>query len=79
MLVTNRLTLDSPELGIEFATALHKLYSNDFQIEKMITLVANRQTIDDLNAGVDPRFISSKWNEALEGFEKVRERYLLYK
>jgi uncharacterized protein YbbC (DUF1343 family) len=79
MVVTNRLTLDSPELGIELAAALHKLYPNDFQIAKLMTLIANQQTIEDLNAGVDPRFISSKWNEALEGFAKIREKYLIYK
>ena len=79
MVVTNRLTLDSPELGIELAAALHKLYPNDFQMEKMLAILANQQTMDDLNAGVDPRFISSKWNEALGGWEKIREKYLIYK
>ena len=79
MVVTNRLTLDSPELGIELAAALHKLYPNDFQMNKMATLVANQQTMDDLNAGVDPRFISSKWNEALDGFDSIRQKYLIYK
>jgi uncharacterized protein YbbC (DUF1343 family) len=79
MVVTNRQTLDSPEMGIELAAALHKLYPNDFQTEKLITLVANQQTLDDLNAGVDPRFISSKWNDALEQFDGVRAKYLIYK
>jgi len=79
IIVTNRLTLDSPALGIELAAALHKLYPNDFQMNKMITLVANQQTMDDLNAGVDPRFISSKWNEALDSFETTRQKYLIYK
>ncbi len=79
MVVTNRQTLDSPEMGIELAAALHKFYPNDFHIEKLITLVANQQTLDDLNAGVDPRFISSKWNDALEQFDGVRSKYLIYK
>jgi len=79
IIVTNRLTLDSPELGIELAAALHKLYPNDFQMNKMITLVANQQTMDDLSTGVDPRFVSSKWNEALDSFEAVRQKYLIYK
>ena len=79
MVVTNRLNLDSPELGIELATALHRLYPSDFRLEKMTTLVANQQTMDDLSAGVDPRLISAKWNEALEGFEMVRQKYLIYK
>jgi uncharacterized protein YbbC (DUF1343 family) len=79
MIVTNRLNLDSTELGIELAAALHKLYPNDFQMDRMAKLVSNQQTMDDLNAGVDPRFISSKWNEALETFQPVREKYLIYK
>src|SRR5262249_12658570 len=81
VVVTNRLTLDSPELGLEMAAALYKLYPNDFRIEKMVSncCLAHQQTLDDLKAGVDPRFISSKWNEALEGFEKIREKYLIYR
>jgi uncharacterized protein YbbC (DUF1343 family)/CubicO group peptidase (beta-lactamase class C family) len=79
LIVTNRLTLDSPELGIELAAALHKLYPNDFQINKAITIIANQETLDAVNAGTDPRFISSKWNESLEGFETVRQKYLIYK
>ena len=79
MFVTNRLTLDSPELGIELAAALHKLYPSDFQMTRMMTILANQQTLDELQAGVDPRFISSKWNEALESFYPVREKYLIYK
>jgi len=77
--VTNRLSLDSTLLGLEIASALHKLYPNDFKMDKIGRLVANQQTIDDLNAGLDPRFISSKWNEALESFLPTREKYLLYK
>ncbi|HWC20588.1 MAG TPA: exo-beta-N-acetylmuramidase NamZ domain-containing protein, partial [Terriglobales bacterium] len=79
IVITNRLTLDSPELGIELAAALFKLYPNDFLRNKMMTLVANQQTMNDLNAGVDPRFISSKWNEALDSFEPIRQKYLIYK
>ena len=79
LFVTNRLALDSTELGLEIATALHKLYPNDFKLDRIARLIANQQTMDDLNAGVDPRFISSKWNEALETFLPIRDKYLLYK
>ena len=77
--VTNRLALDSTSLGVEIASALHKLYPNDFKMDKIARLVANQQTMDDLNVGLDPRFISSKWNDALESFLAIREKYLLYK
>ena len=79
IIVTNRLALDATGLGAEIAAALHKLYPNDFKIDKIARLVANQQTMDDLNAGVDPRFISSKWTEALEAFLPMREKYLIYK
>jgi uncharacterized protein YbbC (DUF1343 family)/CubicO group peptidase (beta-lactamase class C family) len=79
MVVTNRLTLDSPLLGIELAAALHKLYTNDFQINKAMTIIANQETLDELNAGTDPRFISSRWNEELERFTAIRQKYLIYK
>ena len=48
-------------------------------MERIARLVANQQTMDDLNSGIDPRLISSKWNEALETFLPVREKYLIYK
>lgn len=79
IVVTNRLTLDSPELGIELAAALLKLYTSDFQINKALTIIANQETLDALNAGKDPRFISSKWNEELQDFETIRQKYLIYK
>lgn len=79
IVLVNRLTLDSPELGIELAAALHKLYPNDFRMDKMMTILANQETMEDLNLGVDPRFISSKWNEALDSFRPIREKYLIYK
>jgi uncharacterized protein YbbC (DUF1343 family) len=79
MIVTDRLTLDSPELGLELASALHKLYPNDFDLAKMMQLVANQRTIDALMAGTDPRLISSWWNQAIEEFQTVRQKYLIYR
>jgi len=32
-----------------------------------------------LAAGRDPRRIADDWREALEAFQKTREKYLLYK
>jgi uncharacterized protein YbbC (DUF1343 family)/CubicO group peptidase (beta-lactamase class C family) len=79
IVVLNRYALDAPELGLELANALHKLYASDFQIQKIAALVANAETMDALNAGTDPRFISSRWNDAIEKFEEIRKKYLIYK
>ncbi len=79
IVLTDRNGLDAPELGIELAAALHKLYAADFKIEKMQALLVNQSVYDALMAGQDPRRIGQDWRDELEKFGKVREKYLLYK
>jgi uncharacterized protein YbbC (DUF1343 family) len=79
IVVTDRNGFDAPELGIELAAALHKLYAADFKIEKMQGLLVNQSAFDALMAGQDPRRIQQDWTEGLEQFGKVREKYLIYK
>jgi len=79
IILTDRNGFDAPELGIELAAALHKLYAADFKIERMTDLLVNQSAYDALVAGQDPRRIAQDWQEGLENFQKVRERYLLYK
>jgi len=79
LVVLDRNTLDSPELGIELASALHKLYPNDFKLEKMKDLLVNQAVFEAITAGEDPRRIAEDWQERLDGFVRLRERYLLYK
>ena len=79
LIVLDRNTLDSPELGIELASALHKLYPNDFKLERMSDLLVNQAVLDAIGAGEDPRRIAADWQERLEEFVRLREKYLLYK
>jgi uncharacterized protein YbbC (DUF1343 family)/CubicO group peptidase (beta-lactamase class C family) len=79
IVVTDRNGFDAPELGIELASALRKLYPADFKIERMPELLMNQSVYDALVAGQDPRRIAQEWQEELEKFQKVREKYLLYK
>ena len=78
-MLLDRNTFDAPELGIELAAALHKLYPSDFKIEKMQDLLLNQATYDALVAGQDPRRIAEDWEERLRLFVTMREKYLLYK
>ena|SRR5579863_8148760 len=68
-----------PELGIELASALHKLYPDHFKMERMQELLVNQSVYDALVAGQDPRRIAQDWQDGLEKFGKVREKYLIYK
>jgi uncharacterized protein YbbC (DUF1343 family)/CubicO group peptidase (beta-lactamase class C family) len=79
VVLTDRNGFDAPEMGIELAAALHKLYPADFKIDRMHELLVNQGTFDALVAGQDPRRIAQEWQEALEQFGKVRIKYLIYK
>ncbi len=78
IVLLNRDTVDAPELGIELASALRKLYPNEFDMRPMPLLVNNRRVMDALGAGKDPRNIADDWRDDLERFEQVRKKYLLY-
>jgi len=79
IIATDRNGFDAPELGIELASALHKLYPSDFKMERMQELLVNQSAYDALLAGQDPRRIAQDWQDGLEKFGKVREKYLIYK
>jgi len=78
VLLTDRNVLDAPELGLEIASALHRLYPEKFQLEKMKTNLANQSILDDLAAGHDPQRIAESWLPALDAFEQERQKVLLY-
>jgi uncharacterized protein YbbC (DUF1343 family)/CubicO group peptidase (beta-lactamase class C family) len=79
IIVTDRTVLDAPEMGIELAVALRKLYPDNWKIERMLALLANRQVFDAVVNGDDPRSIAQGWQDDLEKFKELRQKYLLYK
>jgi len=78
IIVINREVLDAPELGIELAAALHKLFPQLFDITRMNLLLANQTAYAALLSSEDPRRIADDWREALDRFMVVRTRYLMY-
>jgi SSS family transporter len=78
LIVTDRNVLDSPELGLEIASALHKLSGDKFQLNKINTLLANKGVLDGLLAGRDPQRLAEDWRQQLNDFEARRKAYLLY-
>jgi uncharacterized protein YbbC (DUF1343 family)/CubicO group peptidase (beta-lactamase class C family) len=78
ILVTERNALDSPELGVEIASALYKLYPDRFELQKMNTLLANRGVLVAIAAGEDPRRIAEGWRAELTAFTQKREKALIY-
>jgi len=79
LIVLDRNAFEATELGVELASALHKLYPGDLKLERMADLLVNQSTFQGLEAGVDPRRIAADWQESLEKFIALREKYLLYR
>jgi uncharacterized protein YbbC (DUF1343 family) len=79
LVLLDRNALDSPELGVELASALHKLYPNQFHLEKMNDLLLNQSVLDAIGEGEDPRRIAQDWQDGLDKFQQIRQKYLIYK
>ncbi len=78
LIVSDRDVVDSPELGLEIATAVHKLNGDKFQLEKIDRLLANETVLEGLKAGRDPQRMAEDWQTQLHAFEVKRQPYLLY-
>jgi uncharacterized protein YbbC (DUF1343 family)/CubicO group peptidase (beta-lactamase class C family) len=79
VIVTDRYALDAPELGVELASAILKLYPKDYKPERMIQLMGNTEVYQAILAGNDPRRIADDWRDGLGQFQQVRSKYLIYK
>ncbi len=71
--------LNTPELGIEILSTLHHLYPEQFHLERSMTLVCNRATIDAVAHGDDPRAIAASWQSALDAYKAATTPILLYR
>ncbi len=78
ILVTNREQLDAPQLGLELAAALHKLYPLGYDLAHVNTLLWNKADFAALQAGEDPNRIRDSDGDKLEQFMLLRSKYLLY-
>jgi len=77
--VTDRFSARSVRMGLEIATILQKLYPKQFDPEKLLLLIGNSDTIQQLQAGVAPEKIVASWSTALTAFDQIRRKYFLYK
>ena len=61
------------------ARALSKLYPGDFETKKILLLLGDGPTFEELSRGAPLDSIIAGFQPGLAAFLKVRERYLLYK
>ena len=79
IVLLDRSVLDGPEMGVELASALHKLYGTAYDMHRMPELLNNKAAFDAIVAGEDPRRIAQDWQEQLSKFQDMRQKYLIYK
>jgi len=76
--VTDRDAFRSMRMGLELADALHRLYPEQFHLEKIIELLGSQSTLDRLERGDAPAEIIAGWVTDLDSFRAMRAKYLLY-
>jgi uncharacterized protein YbbC (DUF1343 family) len=77
--VTDRAALRSMRVGLEIAAELHKRYTDHFDVTKLLFLIGNDSTIQQLQAGNPVSEIIASWAKELATYDTVRRRYFLYK
>ena len=68
----------SMSMGLEIADALHRMYPDQFHLDKTITLLGSQSTVDALERGEAPAQIVKSWGSDLDKFRAMRAKYLLY-
>jgi uncharacterized protein YbbC (DUF1343 family) len=77
--ITDRFVVRSMRVGLEIAEILQKLYPKDFDSAKLVGLLGNSDTVEQIRNGVAAEQIVYSWSEALKAFDQVRRKYFLYK
>jgi uncharacterized protein YbbC (DUF1343 family)/CubicO group peptidase (beta-lactamase class C family) len=77
--LVDRDALDSPQLGVELAAALYKLFPRDFKLDSTLGLLGSRAVLDGIRQGRDPRRLAYEWEQnQLQAFRRMRQQYMLY-
>jgi uncharacterized protein YbbC (DUF1343 family) len=76
--ISDRAELQSVRMGLEIADALHRMYPDRFQLDKIVELLGSQSTVDRLKRGDAPADIVAGWSADLAKFRAMREKYLLY-
>ena len=78
IIIANRAELNSMRMGLEIAATLHRLYPQQFRLEKIIELLGSQATLERLERGDDTARIIAGWSDELDKFRATRAKYLLY-
>jgi uncharacterized protein YbbC (DUF1343 family)/CubicO group peptidase (beta-lactamase class C family) len=78
IILTDRAVLDAPSLGVEIASALHRLHGRQFRLDDTLPLIGSQRVVEAIRQGEDPRDVARRWQASVVRFSALRARYLLY-
>jgi uncharacterized protein YbbC (DUF1343 family)/CubicO group peptidase (beta-lactamase class C family) len=78
MTITDRRALRPVSAGVAIALVLHRLYPNDFALDKLAPLLRDPATLEAIRANKALAEIVSMWREDEAAFAARRAKYLLY-
>jgi uncharacterized protein YbbC (DUF1343 family) len=78
MVVTGRDVLRPVRAGLEIASALARLYRNQFELEKAAVLFGSKAALARIRAGDDPAAIAEAWRADETKWRATRAPHLLY-
>jgi uncharacterized protein YbbC (DUF1343 family)/CubicO group peptidase (beta-lactamase class C family) len=76
--ITNRNELNVPEVGVEIASMLYKMYPAQYHLNAIAPLLANQDTLKALEDHEDPQSIADTWRDGIEQYMERRKAYLIY-
>jgi uncharacterized protein YbbC (DUF1343 family) len=78
MVITDRRALQPVRVGLEIASALHRLYGSAFELHLAHRLFGSQQTLARIAAGEDPSRIAASWAAGETLWRQLRAKYLIY-
>ena len=79
VILTNRDAFDPMEVGLSIVRELKNLFGDKFDIDRVNNLLVNKALLEKVKAATEPMPYTPLWKADLDGFLKVREKYLIYK
>ncbi len=80
LVITDRDAFPAVRTTLELMHEISQMHPDDFRITNvgMTQMLGSRWARQSFEAGVEPEVILRRWNEELEAWRRVRERYRLY-
>jgi uncharacterized protein YbbC (DUF1343 family) len=78
-IITDRERLQPLDIGVALGSILQRLYTTNYALAKLQTLLQHEPTIEAIKAAKAPGAIKQTWVAGLQDFKKRREQFLLYK